>query len=233
LLHAAGAAAVLGLLVQVVGTPPVVAGPSADVVAYRGLQPASLTATPRIRLSTLEPSPIPIGTGEAGPGSVEAGEAPRPGPTPRTADERRAARRSARQTAAADEVADPGSARDIAPPALPGSAGGGSGDGAVGSDGPAGAAEAADQPVAGPRGIVDVPVDEGLVRALWAEHGSPHAGRPIAVRLAAGRPGLLGWWPLYLALGAAYLVVAGRLVGLLAGVSLEVEGPESDGTESP
>ena len=78
-------------------------------------------------------------------------------------------------------------------------------------------ADGGDRAVArlGPGGPAGARVDDPHVIAMWERYGSPHEGQSMAERLTAGRPGLLGLWPVYLVLAVLFVGALGAAVSAL------------------
>lgn len=210
-----------------------------DLTAYRALQPATQTATPRIRLRTPTPSgtaptatvPVAGGPGTMVPTVAGAGTtAAAPGSTAVPGSVATSPTGGSVGQATNPPPAGPGSPAplEIAPPALPGGKDQGQGTGGTAaggtSDGSAtGGGTGARSMAPGPRGIIAVPVDDKGVEAMWARFGSPRQGESPAERLTAHRPGPWGWWPLYVILAALYGYSVVRFMWTLKGAEERAE----------
>ena len=196
-------------------------------------QPASMTATPRIQLPTKPAdaaatgtaaaaaartgTPTPQGTANASPGG--SGTAVSPGDPGAGA----AGQGAAGQVAPAEGLPGGGelSPGQLEPGARVGTGTGTGDNGGAGGAEPGAAAMAEAEAarrrfgsggvesgvIAGPRGIVAVPVPAPEVVRRWTESGSPWGEEETALsRLVDGRPWPLNWWPLYVLLAVSAAV---------------------------
>jgi hypothetical protein len=187
-------------------------GDALAAAPLRGLpQPASVTATPRLRLPTDTPASLapPAATGTVVRVSITA--APRSSATPAGGAPSGGAETPPAGEAAGTPSIAPGATGGAAGGGSPGSAGGaapqsGSDPGPPGRSGDSRATtdEAVD-PVAAPSGLLSAPVADPGIRRLWAATGSPRAGQSWLARLTADRPGPWGWGLSYPLLALAFL----------------------------
>jgi hypothetical protein len=205
---------------------------SFDVTAYRLPQVASRTATPRIRLPTATVTTgATAGSGPTAPSGATQTGTGTVGPGTAAAATATSGRDGARASSTPGAPLAPGSEATaaIAPPALPGDGGtSGGGTGAGADRGVIGNRTLDSAAVAGPSGVVRVPVTDPVVREMWHRFGSPLVGEAYATRLTAGRPGPWGWIGLYIALIAAF---AGALWQVLTRVASTP--PTAEDTPSP
>lgn len=178
----------------------------------RGLpQPASVTATPRLRLPTDTPASLAPAEATGTVVRVSITAAPRSSATPAGG-----ARSGGAETPQAGEASG-------TPSAAPGATGGAAGGGSSGSGGGApprsdsdaglpgrsgdsrATTDEAVDPVAAPSGLLSAPAADPGIRRLWAATGSPRAGQSWLARLTADRPGPWGWGLSYPLLVLAFL----------------------------
>ena len=212
------------------------------VSALRPAQPASGTATPRIRLpgtgTPATPTPTPTATAHIGLPSgtplATASPASPPGGTP----------------SGATAVPLPGETTEpIAPPAIPGGTAGqptalpGSLPGesvrppgslnpfspgssmsstsstsstmstsSTAADRSNDSVSTADAGAIGPSGLIRIPTGDDGIERMWARFGSPRAHQSWIERWTAGRPGPWGWWPAYVLLAVWFAYLSWRLL---------------------
>lgn len=217
---------------SVAATDPVAAGQGGRGIALRPLpQPASASATPRLRFPTATASRAAGGPGagtptaEGGPGS---GEAPAPGSAGSATPDGSPAGTTGGGERTRDATVAPGatgptggSAAPGAPADRPGSSDGagsssaaGPGSGSTEAEAAAAAArgraagassESAFEREPAPRGLLGTPAEDPGIRRLWAAGGSPRAGQSWLARLTVDRPGPWGWGLFYPLLLLAFL----------------------------
>jgi hypothetical protein len=237
---APAAALVIGVLAAIGARPQasVWAAPAGHVLAWRGLQPTSVTATPRLVIPGRTPAPLPLQPTLVLPESAPGGALPvRPGapsmtrPAPATSTGRTPAAGSPRSGAGGaaglpvgpspeDPAAGLGPQTSLAAPAPAAEVGG---DGAAALRPSAGAPAAAGAG-AGPAGLLAGPVQDAGVRAMWQRYGSPRRGQSVAERLTAGRPALWGWWPFYVLLGLFFALLVIRIWDVMGELALGQDG---------
>jgi hypothetical protein len=233
----------LAALLPTAGSPAATAAPAAEAgrggwngtppIPLRGLpQPASITATPRLRLPTGTPlsglTPAATGTltrviGTPGPGERTPGPAPDEArtPAPGTAGGP-AAGGSAAGTAPADPATTPGGAgsTDPAPPA---------GSAAAGAPVRGGDSRAVTDRAKAPSGLLSAPAEDPGIRRLWEATGSPRAGQSWLARLTADRPGPWGWGLSYPLLGLAFLWTFRRVWQRIGDLRAGAQGQGGEG----
>lgn len=216
-------------------------GPIAErPIQLRGLpQPASVTATPRLRLPTgtavsgltptatgtlmrvvstagprdRTPGPAPEGTGTPDPGTAGGGV---PGAAAATTDRFPSATTGAGTAApAAVESADQ------APP---------SGTAAPGRTGDS---RSVTDRARAPAGLLSAPAADPGIRRRWEATGSPRTGQSWLSRLTAGRPGPWGWGLTYPLLGLAFLWAFRQVWRGIGDLRETAEGRVADGEGRP
>jgi hypothetical protein len=215
----------LGILGVAEGLAPGAGDASRALAAPLGAhvrQATTETATPRIVLPDLTPSPaaspsdVPTrisgtpGPGTSAPGTSAPGTAVATGSAPAATGSGSGGSGPGGSGPAATAAARRTStAVDIAPPALPGTAvspdlGGGAETAAT--------VESGGSSSAGAGALVGrARAPDRAAEAMWQRYGSPRAGQPVAERMTADRPGPWGWLVFYGLLGLGWLWLVVRI----------------------